>query len=60
MCRLTLAKKAHDGLSALGDDGGGGVGDRGLVQQQGLQAPQGRYLLWNLLQLWVAPKVQGF
>ena len=58
--KLTLAQKAHDGLSALGDDGGVRVADRGLVQQQGLQAPQGRDLLRNLLKLWVAPQVQGF
>ena len=58
--KLTLAEKAHDGLSALADNGLDRVGDRSLVQQQGLEAPQGRQLLRNLFQLWVAPQVQGF
>ena len=60
MKRLTLAQKAHDGLSALADNGRGRVGDRGFIQQQRLEAPQGRYLLRDLLQLRVAPQVQGF
>ena len=60
MKRLTLAEKAHDSLSALADNGRGRVGDRSLIQQQRLEAPQGRDLLRNLFQLWVDPKVQGF
>ena len=60
MKRLTLAEKAHDSLSALADNVRGRVGDRSFVQQQRLEAPQGRNLLRDLLQLWVAPKVQGF